>query len=150
MKCFVFRYPKNVVTDVLLCLICVFLIVLILQKGETVSVSSFDNIESEDRIAFLYAYGWKIDPHSEQFATVILPEVFDETWKEYNLLQKQQGFDLLPYAGKEIIRYTYEFVDFPGIDDSSGIFASVYAYDGKIIASDIYSVAFDGFMQGVR
>lgn len=150
MKCFVLRYPKNVVTDAMLCIICIFAIILILQKGETAVVTSVDDVASADVVSFLNSYGWKIDAESELCTTVKLPDVFDETWEEYNLLQKQQGFDLLPYAGKQILKYTYEFDEFQEMDDTSGIFATVYVYDSKIIAADIYSSALDGFIQGVK
>lgn len=148
MRYFSFRYPKNTVTDMLLSMVCIFVITLILQNGETVYLSAVSN-NNDDRVDFLYENGWRADPSSEVLTRVRIPDEFDDTFEEYNVLQKQQGFDLSVYAGKDVERYTYKLKEFDGYRNPDNIYATLYVFDNSIIAADIYCSAIDGFMMGV-
>ena len=67
---------------------------------------------------------------------------------QYNALQKQQGFDLEPYAGKEIESYTYELMNYPNGEE--GVVAQLFVYKGRAIAGDIHSSALGGFMHSIK
>ncbi len=148
MHCIIFRYPKNIITDILLSLICLFVIVLILQNGETVYLSAV-NLNNNDRVSFFCENGYFVDPTSEVECYVMIPEVFDDTFEEYNRLQIQQGFDLSEYCGKYVKRYTYKLKEFDNVDNPDDIFATLYVYGGRIIAADVYCSSINGFMMGV-
>ena len=102
---------------------------------------------NEGRVAYLAALGWEVaeDPVAEQ--TFRLPGTFPDVLKEYNALQKKQGFDLEKYAGKEINMYSYSLENPPGEGD---YLCSLYVCKGKVIGGDIHSTAMNGQMTGIR
>lgn len=76
-----------------------------------------------------------------------IPARFDEVYISYNAMQKESGFDLEPYAGKECMRYTYEVKNFP--DYAYGVRANVLVYGAEVIGGDICTVGLGGFMMGL-
>ncbi len=102
---------------------------------------------NEGRVAYLTALGWAVkeEPLSEQ--TIRLPSEFPEVLKNYNELQKKQGFDLEKYAGKEISMYSYSLLDPPGEGEYR---CSLYVWKGKVIGGDIHSTAMNGSMEGIK
>lgn len=90
---------------------------------------------------FLTGLGYEF---SEDFTktTFTLPLRFDMVYNNYNELQKEAGFDLLPYRGKECIMYTYQILNHPFGKAN----ANIIVYRGDIIGGDISSVNLDGFM----
>ena len=102
---------------------------------------------NDGRVAYLAALGWEVkeEPLSEQ--TIRLPSVFPEVLKEYNKLQKKQGFDLEKYAGKEISMYSYSLLDPPGEGE---YLCSLYVWKGKVIGGAIHSTALNGSMEGIK
>ena len=77
---------------------------------------------------------------------VLLPSSFNDTYEKYNQIQKEQGLDLLKYAGATCQRYTYEVTNYPGKD--SGVVANLLVLDGRVIGGDICSVELNGFIHG--
>jgi len=102
----------------------------------------------EQRLAFLASLGWEAEGTPETQRTIRLPEEFPEVLKNYNELQKQQGFDLEKYAGKEVTMVVYPLRNYPDVTDE--VLCSLYIYRGRIIGGDIHSTAFDGFMRSLR
>jgi len=68
-----------------------------------------------------------------------IPEEFNNVWNNYNNLQKEKGYDLVPYKGKQCKRYTY-------LIPSENARANILVTDGKIIGGDISSITLDGIM----
>ncbi|MBR3596323.1 MAG: DUF4830 domain-containing protein [Clostridia bacterium] len=150
MRVVSFRYPRNAVTDILLCIIFSFLIILLVTSGERVGKVECNSPSLDVASEFLSSFGWSVNDSSVICETVMISKDSGEVFSDYNELQKEQGFDLLPYCGKEVIKCTYEVLNFPGYENKDGIYSTVYMYDGLIIAADIYSAAIDGFIQGVK
>lgn len=98
---------------------------------------------NEERIAFLSQFGWQVGPEPLEIKEVTLPQAFDEVYSSYNELQKQQGFDLLPFAGKVCRLWTYEVTNYP---DANPVHANLLICDNLVIGGDISSTALDGFM----
>ncbi|MBR5535883.1 MAG: DUF4830 domain-containing protein [Clostridia bacterium] len=94
-----------------------------------------------DPAAFLSSLGYQF---SENYTkkTFTIPNDFDLVYNNYNKLQKEAGYDLLPYRGKECVMYTYEIYNHPFGDCN----ANIIVYKGEIIGGDISSVNLDGFM----
>lgn len=101
---------------------------------------------NEDRVAFLKQFGWEVEPEPLEISEVTIPQTFNKVYESYNRLQKEQGLDLAPYAGKICKQWIYEVKNYP--DKSSTVRATVLVYKGKVIAGDISSVALNGFMYG--
>ena len=99
------------------------------------------------RVAYLADCGWKVESPAMKTETVLIPSSFSPVFEEYNALQKQQGFDLSRYAGKEVTLYTYRVIDSKLGDN---VFAMLYVSDGTVIGGDVHSAALDGFMCGIR
>ena len=102
------------------------------------------------RQAFLHEMGWDIPERFEQVKTIIVPEEWDEVYRSYNKLQKQQGFDLKAYKGMQVQVYTYRVLNYPGHEGEEGIECHLMISDGTLIGGDVCSTALDGFMQGLR
>lgn len=102
---------------------------------------------TDGRIAYLAANGWEAEPATETEQTVVLPRVFGGIFADYNGLQRQQGFDLEPYAGLSVTVYNYQITNY---DSADTVYATLYLYKNRIIAGDIHSTSLDGFMHGIR
>lgn len=102
--------------------------------------------DAEERCAYLSALGWEVSPEEETEQIIHIPQVFPDVLKEYNELQKKQGFDLHRFAGKEILLFTYTVKNYPGEDT---VECCLYVYKNRVIGGDVHSTSFTGFMCGI-
>lgn len=82
--------------------------------------------KDDEQCAFLEQFGLsplKITESSE----VTIPTEFNETYEEYNELQKSIGLDLEKFKGKSAQKVTYE------LDNSKTKFAVLLIYKGEVI-----------------
>ena len=100
---------------------------------------------NEERIAYLQSRGWEVEPTLEQEIT--MPKDFPDVLKQYNELQRQQGFDLEEYAGKKLTLYTYRITNHPDAEEAD---ASLYVYRSELVGGDVHSTSFTGFMTALR
>ena len=98
------------------------------------------------RAEFLKEYGWEISTVPMEVEDVTIPHTFNQVYLRYNDLQQSQGFDLTPFRGKRVKRYTYSVLNYS--PQVQGVRATLLCYEGKVIGGDIATVALDGFMQG--
>lgn len=103
---------------------------------------------AEERVAYLSQFGWSVEDDPVEVSEVIIPETFDDTYTQYNELQKAQGFDLSVYAGKRVKRWIYRVTNYPGFENCDCIQATLLVFDGQIIGGDVCSTELDGFMHG--
>lgn len=102
-----------------------------------------------ERTAFLSQFGWKISEDPVEICEVIIPEDFEAGYSEYAEMNKAQGFDLEPYKGVRAKRWTYDVLNYPGLEEKSGIIqANLLIYDGRVIGGDISSLEPDGLIHG--
>ncbi len=95
--------------------------------------------------AYLESLGWEMGGSFWE-EMVVLPKETDKVWMPYIEMQKEAGFDLLPYCGQKVLRLSCPISNYP---DVSGVQATLY-YDGNtLIGGDIYSPALDGFMHAL-
>ncbi len=99
------------------------------------------------RVAVLSECGWKVESPPYKEETILIPTHFSPVFEEYNALQKQQGYDLSRYGGREVTLYTYKVVD---SRLGENIYASLYVSGGNVIGGDVHSTALDGFMCGLK
>ena len=100
-------------------------------------------------VQYLASYGWQVDKDACEAAEVCIPERFNEVYARYNELQCAQGFDLTPYRGCTAWRFSFPVLS-SAVDAAGPLRANVLLCGDKIIASDICSLALDGFMCGVK
>lgn len=130
-------------------LAAILLIVLLAASGgsDTPKKSSPIGNTNDDRVAYLATFGWSVNAEPTQTQKVRIPDTAEnKVFARYNDLQKSQGFDLTDFAGKEVMRYVYEILNYP--DASAPVYASVLVYDGHIIGGDVTNSAPDGVIHG--
>lgn len=76
---------------------------------------------------------------------ITIPQTFDKVYTNYNALQKEAGYDLLPFAGKTVTRCTYRIRNFSN-DISQEVRANLFVYQNEIIGGDFSSTALAGTM----
>ena len=94
-----------------------------------------------ERLAFLAGYGWEAEEEPVELREVVIPDEFDDVYLRYNEVQKAQGMDLLPYAGKTCSQWIYNVTNYPS---EEAVHASILVLDGKIIGGDLSSTEIDG------
>ena len=122
-------------------------IVLAGLPGESSSSDPGGNLgqvsDNSGRVAFLEAYGWQVESEPLETLQLLLPEQLDGAWAAYSDLQQRQGFDLSPYCGKRVERFTYTITNYPGI--SQGVQANLYLCEDTVVAGDIFCTGENGF-----
>jgi len=90
--------------------------------------------------------GWQA---AEEFTeeVITLPAFSDATWRAYLALQKENGMDMEPYGGREVLKLTCRISEYPA---EGMVYANLYWCDGRIIGGDIMSPALGGFMHGLK
>ena len=68
-----------------------------MQTGIEISRSAGSE---NDILAFISNYNWQVDDEPVEVRDVIIPEIFDDVYSNYNKIQIEQGFDLEKYAGQ--------------------------------------------------
>lgn len=140
--------PKLIAAGVIL-LAAIALIILLATSGgsDTPSGTAPIGETNDDRVAYLATFGWSVNAEPTQTQKVKIPDTTEnKVFARYNDLQKSQGFDLTEYAGKEVMRYVYEILNYP--DASAPVYASVLVCDGRVIGGDITNSAPDGVIHG--
>lgn len=90
---------------------------------------------NEGRVKFLKDLGWEVAASPKESGQVRIPESGDPVFDRYNQLQKSQGYDLGPYAGKTVMRYVYKIQNYPGATDP--VYATLLIYKDQVIGGDI-------------
>ena len=112
------------------------------SSGRKYSLSASTN---EDRVAFFKQFGWKVNAEPIDSGDVTVPEKFNDVYFSYNNMQKEQGLDLLPYAGKTVQQWIYAVTNYPQQESMRG---TILVYNGKVVGGDLSTPQLDGFMTG--
>lgn len=112
------------------------------------SAISYKAENAAERAAFLSQFGWKISDDPVEISEVIIPEVFEAGYLEYAEMNKAQGLDLEPYKGMRAKRWTYDVLNYPGLENQMGVQANLLIFEGRVIGGDICSLDLGGFMHG--
>ncbi len=140
--------PKLLAAGVVVLGMVVGLVMLLCGKGGTAPSLPLGD-SSEARAAYLATYGWSIDVNAKETQTVTIPDGGEnKVFARYNELQQSQGFDLSPYAGKEVTRYVYEILNYP--EASAPVYAGVLVHEGRIIGGEITDTSPGGVIHGFK
>lgn len=150
---------KSLKGKILLIITAVIAIVIVFAvistSEQTENVTPTDNTlnysasTDEERLNFINQLGLSVDSEPSAVREVMIPEEFDETYTNYNELQKQAMLDLEPYKGCNVKKWTYTVTNYPEYEGTQSIKINLLVYKGKIIGGDICSVEIDGFMKGL-
>ncbi|MEE1012502.1 MAG: DUF4830 domain-containing protein [Acutalibacteraceae bacterium] len=104
---------------------------------------------SAQRTAFISQFGWKISDEPVEISEVIIPEDFDAGYTEYAAMNKAQGLDLEIYKGVRAKRWTYDVLNYPGLENMNGtVQVNLLIYEGRVIGGDVCSLEQGGFIHG--
>lgn len=112
------------------------------------SAISYKAENAAERAAFLAQFGWKISADPVEISEVIIPADFDAGYLEYAEMNKAQGLDLEIYKGMRAKRWTYDILNYPGLENKVGVQANLLIFEGRVIGGDICSLELGGFMHG--
>lgn len=102
-------------------------------------------IDNAQRVEYLQSLGWEVEPEPVETLQFLLPESLAEPYLSYNQLQKEQGFDLSEYCGKQVNRYTYTVLNYPNRPDDVQI--NLYICENRPAAGDVFCSGADGFQE---
>ena len=103
----------------------------------------------EERVAFFSQFGYEISEDPLEVKEVVIPTEFDETYEEYNEIQKSQGLDLAKYKGKRVKMWSYAIRNYPGYETADdNIRGNILVYDGIVVGGDISNIELGGFTVG--
>ena len=130
-----------------LVILAVLVAILALRGGKKEAASDEPSLQAEtneQRVAYLESLGWEVDAEPIEALKLTLPDELVEPYRSYNEIQLKQGFDLTPYLGDSLERYTYCVNNYPG--RPKGCQADLYVYDGTVVAGDIVCTGANGFI----
>lgn len=137
------------VVAISLCIILLFVFLGDFQSTQTSIGISLLATNEQERLSFISYYGWEIDKDAIEIQEIVIPEVFDDVYNNYNQIQLNQGFDLRKYAGQRVKRWTYIVRNYPDTSpEDDYIRLNLLISDGVIIGGDVCSVKLNGFMHG--
>jgi len=140
---------KKIICTVLVFLAAAAIILFLPRRTDTPDVPVVRGLgDNEARVAALEDLGWQVDPVPAEEQEVLIPADFPEAYRNYNELQREAGFDLLGYAGRTVMRYSYEVLNYPDYDEP--VYADLLISDGVLIGGDIHSLNLDGFMVSLK
>ena len=99
----------------------------------------------QERTAYLQRLGWETADAPTEILEFVLPSPLNASYEAYNELQLEQGFDLTPYAGMNVTRYSYPVTNYPGGDQQ--VQANLYLCGDTIIGGDILGYGAEEFVE---
>ena len=124
------------------------LIMLFGGGGDAAPTAALSPTDNDGRVQFLQSFGWEVASSPVESGQVRIPQEGSEVFDRYNALQKSQGYDLGPYAGKTAMRYVYKVKNYPGATDP--VYATVLVYKDRVIGGDVTDTAAKGVIRGFR
>ena len=102
--------------------------------------------DNEARVQFLKSFGWDAAATPVESGRVKIPAERSEVFDRYAQLQKSQGYNLGPYAGKTVMRYVYQITNYPNATDP--VYATLLVHKNQIIGGDVTNTGPEGRVQG--
>ena len=140
--------PKKAIAYVVLFgVVLIVLIVLVGQQKRQALPGSNVTIAANDaaRTAYLTGLGWAVGTAPVETLEFTLPNPLNASYASYNTLRQEQGFDLEPYAGMQVKRYSYQVANYPGYPDN--VQDNLYLCGDTIIGGDILCYGEEGFVE---
>ena len=124
-------------------------LILMLGNGTDAQTTAAAPVSGNDaRVQFLKEFGWDVNAAPTESGQVRIPETPSEVYSRYNTLQKSQGYDLMNFAGKTVMRYVYKVNNYPGATEP--VYATLLVYKNKVIGGDITDTSAKGTIRGFK
>lgn len=149
------KTSKAKIAALVIAIVAVVIAIAMIMTGEKEPAAANDSAvnykaeNSAERTAFISQFGWKISDDPVEISEVIIPEDFDAGYVEYAAMNKAQGLDLEPYKGMRAKRWTYDVLNYPGLENMTGtVQINLLIFDGRVIGGDVCSLEQGGFING--
>ncbi len=143
------KVDKKKIAIILAAIAAVILGLILLFGGSDEAAPTAASADTNDsRVQFLKDFGWDVATSPAETSQVRIPKQSTEVYDRYNALQKSQGYDLTPYAGKTVMRYVYKVKNYPGATEP--VYATLLVYKGTIIGGDVTDTGAKGVVQGFQ
>lgn len=140
---------KKIVIGLVAAAAVIVALILLFAGGKDAEPTATGEVSSNDaRVQFLKNFGWEVAASPTETSQVKIPTESTEVYDRYNALQKSQGYDLTPYAGKAVMRYVYKINNYPGATEP--VYATLLVYKNQIIGGDVTDTAAKGVVQGFK
>ena len=136
-----FVFTRKNLAVILAVIIAVFILIGQFLSLESVGVDASTNAK---RVLFLQGLGYEVDETATEIKDIVIPENFSAVYEKYNNLQKQAGFDLKNYRGKNAKVYSYSLQN----DTEKQIHLIVC--EDRLIGGDVASLKLNGNMTGLK
>ena len=134
---------------VILAVIAGIILALVLLLGGDSQPASATAVSGNDaRVQFLKDKGWEVSNSPQESGQVRIPREANSVYERYNALQKSQGYDLTPYAGKTVMRYVYKVNNYPGATDP--VYATLLVHKNQVIGGDITDTSAKGSVAALQ
>ena len=139
--------PKKIIALLAVLALVVVGLVMLLGGADEAQTTGVEAVADNDaRVKFLEEFGWDVAASPVESGKVRIPAEASEVFDRYAQLQKSQGYDLAPYAGKTVMRYVYQVNNYPGATEP--VYATLLISKGIVIGGDITDTAAEGKVQG--
>ena len=140
---------KKILLGLTIAVALIVALVMLFSRGEQTAPTAASGVSNNDgRVQFLKDLGWDVTTTPAESGQVKIPEESTEVFDRYNSLQKSQGYDLTPYAGKLVMRYVYQVSNYPGAAEP--VYATLLIYKNQVIGGDITDTSAKGVIRGLR
>lgn len=136
-----FVFTRKNLAVILAVIIAAFILIGQFLSLESVGVDASTNAK---RVLFLEGLGYEVDETATEIKDIVIPENFSVVYEKYNNLQKEAGFDLKNYRGKNAKVYSYSLQN----DTEQQIHLIVC--EDKLIGGDVASLKLNGNMTGLK
>ena len=102
---------------------------------------------NEERVAYLEALGWQVEPEPVETLQIKLPADL-KGYEDYLALQTEQGLPFADCGGKVVCRYTYRVTNYPGGRSDAQV--NLLQCDGAVVAGDVVLLGEDGGVFGLE
>ena len=139
--------PKKIIALLAVLALVVVGLVMLLGGADEAQTTGVEAVADNDaRVKFLEDFGWDVAASPVESGKVRIPAEASEVFDRYAQLQKSQGYDLAPYAGKTVMRYVYQVNNYPNATEP--VYATLLISKGIVIGGDITDTAAEGKVQG--
>lgn len=137
--------PFFIITKKTMAVIIAVIIIALLVLSRVFSVEAvrLDGSTNSKRIVYLKSLGLQVDDSDASSKEIVIPQTFDEVYKEYNSLQKKAGFDLSHFKNKKAVLYTY------WLEDRKAQ-VHLIVYNKEIIGGDISDINVNGIVKPLQ
>ena len=136
-----FVFTRKNLAVILAVIIAVFILIGQFSSLESAGIDASTNAK---RVIFLQGLGYEVDETATEIKDIVIPENFSAVYEKYNNLQKQAGFDLKNYRGKNAKVYSYSLQN----DTEKQIHLIVC--EDRLIGGDVASLKLNGNMTGLK